>query len=138
MVIALAALTAVTMAGCGKSEKQAQSATLVRTMEVIRRDTPIVYDYTGFMQAVESVSLQAKVGGQVVGKYFKGGEKVTPGQLLYTIDPRTYRADVLNAQAGLANARAELIKANQDLERYTKLYEQIGRASCRERVYVLV
>ena len=46
------------------------------------------------------------------------------GQILYTIDPRTYRANLLQAQANLANARAALATASVDAERYTKLYEQ--------------
>ena len=93
-------------------------------MQVIKRDTPLVYDYTGFVQAQQEMELKAQVSGQITGKYFNGGDTVQAGQVLYTIDPRTYRANLLQAQANLANARAALATASVDAERYTKLYEQ--------------
>ncbi len=119
----MAAAVALTVAGCAKKEQPAQ-ATLVRTMQVIKRDTPIVYDYTGFVQAKQEMELKAQVSGQIMAKYFKGGDTVTAGQQLYSIDQRTYQANLLNARAGLANARAALAVAALDAERYTRLYEQ--------------
>ncbi len=119
----LATFTVMVVAGCGKQE-QAPQATLVKTMEVIKRDTPIVYDYTGFVQAQKEVNLMAQVSGQITGKFFTGGEKITAGQTLFTIDQRTYQANVLSVQAGLASAQATQIRTSRDLERYKKLYEQ--------------
>lgn len=74
LAMAVAAFTVMALAGCGK-QQQAPQATLVKTMEVIKRDTPIVYDYTGFVQAQKEVNLMAQVSGQITGKYFLGGEK---------------------------------------------------------------
>lgn len=122
---ALAATLLLAVAGCGKSGQQAGTqAPLVKTMQVIRRDTPMVYDYTGFVEAQQEMELKAQVSGQITGKYFKGGDTVAAGQVLYSIDPRTYQANLLNAQAGLANAKAALANAALDAERYTKLYAQ--------------
>lgn len=124
LAAAFAVAVMLTAAGCAQKEQAPQQATLVRTMQVVKRDTPIVYDYTGFVEAQQEMELKAQVTGQITGKFFKGGDNVTAGQKLYTIDPRTYQANLLNAQAGLANARAALAKAALDAERYTKLYEQ--------------
>lgn len=126
---ALAAAMAVTMlmavTGCAKKEQQTgPQATLVKTMKVIKRDTPIVYDYTGFVEATQEMTLAPQVTGQIVGKYFKGGDTVQEGQVLYKIDPRTYQANLLSAEGNLASARAILANAELDAERYTKLYEQ--------------
>ena len=122
---ALAATFIMAAAGCAKQgQQQAPQATLVKTMQVIKRDTPLVYDYTGFVQAQQEMDLTAQVSGQITGKFFKGGDTVVAGQKLYTVDARTYHANVLNAQAGVANARAALAVASLDAERYTKLYEQ--------------
>ena len=121
----LAATFIMAAAGCAKQgQQQAPQATLVKTMQVIKRDTPLVYDYTGFVQAQQEMELKAQVSGQITGKFFKGGDTVVAGQKLYTVDARTYHANVLNAQAGVANARAALAVASLDAERYTKLYEQ--------------
>ncbi|MBQ7317685.1 MAG: efflux RND transporter periplasmic adaptor subunit [Phascolarctobacterium sp.] len=115
----------LTVAGCAKKEQQAgPQATLVKTMKVITRTTPIVYDYTGFVEATQEMTLSPQVTGQIVGKYFKGGDTVQEGQVLYKIDPRTYQANLLSAEGNLASARANLANAEMDAERYTKLYEQ--------------
>lgn len=124
LAAAFAVAVMLTAAGCAQKEQAPQQATLVRTMQVIKRDTPIVYDYTGFVEAQQEMELKAQVTGQITGKFFKGGDNVTEGQTLYTIDQRTYQNNLLNAQAGLANARAALALAAMDAERYTKLYEQ--------------
>ncbi len=123
-VAALAAVTVFSLAGCGGTKEAAPQATLVKSMQVIKRDTPLVYDYTGFVQAQQEMELKAQVSGQITGKFFTGGDTVQAGQILYTIDPRTYRANLLQAQANLANARATLANAEVDAERYIKLYEQ--------------
>ena len=89
-VAALAAVTVFSLAGCGGEKAAAPQATLVKSMQVIKRDTPLVYDYTGFVQAQQEMELKAQVSGQITGKYFNGGDTVQQGQILYTIDPRTY------------------------------------------------
>ena len=124
LAASLAVAMMLTVAGCAKKQQAPAQATLVKTMQVIKRDTPLVYDYTGFVQAQQEMDLKAQVSGQITGKFFKGGDTVVAGQKLYTVDARTYHANVLNAQAGVANARAALAVASLDAERYTKLYEQ--------------
>ena len=118
----LAAAAVVTMlcavSGCGQKQQQQQAqATLVKSMQVIKRDTPLVYEYTGFVQANREMELKAQVTGRITGKYFKGGDTVAAGQTLYTIDSRTYAANLLNAQAAYDVAAT-------DAERYASLYAQ--------------
>ncbi len=124
MAAAMAVAVMLTVTGCSQQQQQAKQATLVKSMQVVKRDTPIVYDYTGFVEAQQEMELKSQVTGQITGKFFKGGDTVTAGQALYTIDGRTYQANLLNAQAGLANARAALANASLDAERYTTLYNQ--------------
>lgn len=121
--VAIAAAAVVAMfvvGGCGQKQQpqqQGAQATLVKSMKVVKRDTPIVYEYTGFIEANREMELKAQVNGQIKAKYFKGGESVKAGQILYTIDQRTYEANLINARAAYNMAAA-------DAERYTKLYEQ--------------
>lgn len=125
LAAAVAATMLLAVAGCGKSDQQAGTQpTLVRSMKVIKRDTPLVYDYTGFIEAQQEMELKAQVNGQITGKFFNGGDTVKAGQVLYSIDQRTYQANLLNAQANLANARATLANASINAERYSKLYAQ--------------
>lgn len=122
--VALATAAIATMlfavSGCGQKQQQAPQgaqATLVKSMKVIKRDTPLVYEYTGFIEANREMELRAQVTGQITGKFFKGGDRVSSGQVLYTIDSRTYEANLINAKATYEMAAA-------DAERYTTLYNQ--------------
>ena len=122
--VALATAAIATMlfavSGCGQKQQQAPQgaqATLVKSMKVIKRDTPLVYEYTGFIEANREMELRTQVTGQITGKFFKGGDRVSSGQVLYTIDSRTYEANLINAKATYEMAAA-------DAERYTTLYNQ--------------
>ena len=118
LVAAAVVTTLLAVAGCGqKQQAQTAQTAVVRSMQVIKRDTPIVYEYTGFVEATKNMELKAQVTGRITAKYFKGGDTVTAGQPLYEIDARTYQANLLSAKANYNMAAA-------DAERYTTLYNQ--------------
>ena len=122
--IGMALLLLVGVASCGSKNTPAAGDVAVKSMKVIKRDTPITYDYTGFVEAANDVQIKSKVTGTIVQKLVNGGDYVEAGQLLYVIDPRNYQNSVLNAQANLANAQATLANAQKDASRYQTLYEQ--------------
>ena len=122
--IGMALLLMVSIAGCGKKTVMAPGEVSVKSMQVIKRNTPLKYEYTGFVEAKNDVQVKSKVTGTIVQKLVNGGDYVEAGQLLYVIDPRNYQNSVLNAQANLANAQATLTNAQRDAARYQTLYEQ--------------
>lgn len=122
--IGMALLLMVGVAGCGKKTVTAPGEVAVKSMQVIKRNTPLKYEYTGFVEAKNDVQVKSKVTGTIVQKLVNGGDYVEAGQLLYVIDPRNYQNSVLNAQANLANAQATLTNAQRDAARYQTLYEQ--------------
>ena len=124
LVFSLALVSLLALAGCGSKQAAAPQETLVKTMQVIKRDTPITYEYSSFVEAQKEIDLKARVSGMITEKHFNGGDTVEQGQLLYVIDPRSYQAASLNYQAQLANAEAGLSTARLDAERYQKLYDQ--------------
>lgn len=67
---------------------------------------------TGRVEAKYSVDLVARVSGFLTGKYFKEGDFVKKGQLLFQIDPKEYQIEVNNAQANVNQYRA-LLKNSQ-------------------------
>lgn len=78
-------------------------------------------DYVGRFEASRRVEVRPRVSGQIVGVHFKDGEMVQQGQLLFSIDPRPYKAACAEAQAGLASATSELALARADLARAQRL-----------------
>ena len=78
-------------------------------------------EYTGRIEAVESVEVRARVSGYLDQVKFRDGDKVKKGDLLFVIDPRPYRAELSRAEAELERARSRLELARNDLERAERL-----------------
>jgi RND family efflux transporter MFP subunit len=73
--------------------------------------------FLGQFSAVEQVELRAQVGGTLTGIYFKDGDIVQKGDLLFTIDPRPYEIRLAQANAQLETATARLEFAGRELYR---------------------
>jgi len=71
----------------------------VPVVSVIKRTVPVYLDYVGTTEAIRSVTLQAKVTGYLAQQAVEDGADVKPGQLLYQIDPRDYRAALNQVKA---------------------------------------
>lgn len=78
-------------------------------------------DYVGRFQAFKTVEVRPRVSGQLVGIHFKDGDVVQQGQLLFTIDPRPFRATLDEAKARVAEASTALGLARADLARASRL-----------------
>ncbi|MCX7513395.1 efflux RND transporter periplasmic adaptor subunit [Frateuria sp. STR12] len=77
--------------------------------------------FTGRLQAVDTVRVHPRVSGYVTAVHFKEGARVRKGELLFTIDPRPYQAEVDRLAATLDQARAEQKLAASNAERAHKL-----------------
>jgi multidrug efflux system membrane fusion protein len=84
-------------------------------------DVPIYLDAVGNTRALNTVTVRAQVGGQIVRIGFKEGQDVDRGFVLAEIDPRTYQAQYDQAVAKKAQDEATLANARIDLDRYTRL-----------------
>ena len=124
MALALVIASMLAVTGCGGKQAAGPAETLVKSMQVVKRDTPIVYEYSGFVEAQNEVQMKARVTGMITEKYVNGGDKVEKGQLMFVIDSRTYQATSWNYQAQVASAQADLSRVRRDADRYQKLYEQ--------------
>ena len=148
-----AALASVLLISIGCSKKHAETASAapppatVVVAEVNQKTVPIYSEFVGQTRADETVELRARVEGVLQKVYFREGTPVKKGQLLFTIDKKPYeaalqsakalaakavsdlaqaqqRADVLQAQAELADAQAVLTRANQDVARLAPLAKE--------------
>lgn len=97
---------------------------IVDTMILKKEDVGIDYEYPARIISDEDVQIKAKVAGELVKKYFKDGQKVKKGDLLFSIDPTVYKAkyevQAANEQVALAN----LSQAQKDFTRIQNLYKK--------------
>ncbi|HYL72382.1 MAG TPA: efflux RND transporter periplasmic adaptor subunit [Candidatus Dormibacteraeota bacterium] len=91
----------------------------VATVE--RADVPVYREGLGTVQAFYTVTITARVDGQIEKVAFKEGQHVRNGDLLVQIDPRPYRAALGVALATRARDEALLANARLDMERYEQL-----------------
>ncbi|MCW0233097.1 MAG: efflux RND transporter periplasmic adaptor subunit [Ferrovibrio sp.] len=85
-------------------------------------------EYTGRFDAIGAVEIRARVNGYLDTVHFQDGAMVNQGDLLFTIDRRTYQAAFNQAQATLNSRQTEFDLAKLEFERYQKL-TQTGAAA---------
>jgi multidrug efflux system membrane fusion protein len=127
--LGLAAL-ALGAAGCGDRGGDASAKAPVRApavpvtvSDVAVRDVPVQVKAIGNVQAYATVSVLSLVGGELMKIHFTEGQDVKAGDLLFTIDPRPFQAALLQAQAQLAQHKAQVAQAEANLTRDTAQYE---------------
>jgi multidrug efflux system membrane fusion protein len=82
------------------------------------KNVPVQIRSIGNVEAYSTVSVKAQVEGELTIVHFKEGQAVKAGDMLFTIDPRSYEVQVKQAEANLAKDRAQLANARRQVERY--------------------
>ncbi|MDP9064479.1 MAG: biotin/lipoyl-binding protein, partial [Pseudomonadota bacterium] len=78
-------------------------------------------EFSGRIEAIETVELRPRVTGYLAGIHFQEGGEVRKGDLLFTIDDREYRAAADSARANVARADTRVELAKTSLARTEKL-----------------
>lgn len=104
--LALAAV--LVLSACGKAPEttQGMAAPKVSVAEVIEQPLNEWDEFTGRLEAPESVELRPRVSGYIDRVAFHEGALVKKGDLLFQIDPRPFEAEVKRLEAQLQQARA--------------------------------
>jgi multidrug efflux system membrane fusion protein len=111
-------------AGCKKEASPATGAPPPPTVTVaqpISKEVVEWDEYQGWVEAVDTVAIRARVNGYLDSIHFKDGADVEKGQLLFVIDPRPYRAELDRAEADLAQAQTRFDLASNDMARAERL-----------------
>ncbi len=117
---------ALALAGCEEAanvyvEPPPAEVTVARPL--VRTVTEYL-DFTGTTEASEAVQVRARVAGVLEDMHFTPGTVVEAGDLLFTIDPKEYEADLLAVKAERASAEATLTRAETELARAERLFKQ--------------
>lgn len=121
-LVALAGLTA----GPAQAQQDPPPVDVARPLvrEIVEYDV-----YTGRFEASERVEVRSRVSGHLEGVHFEDGQTVTSGTPLFTIDRRTFRAELARAEATVKAAEAARLLATLELERAETLAERnVGTA----------
>lgn len=123
---------ALLLAACQQQPTAAPPPPQVTVSQPVVREVVEWDEYTGRLEAVESVAIRARVSGYLQAVRFTDGAMVRKGDLLFVIDPRPYQAELDRAKAALAQANARLERTQKDLARAQQLVK--ARAVSQEEV----
>jgi membrane fusion protein, multidrug efflux system len=117
LVIIVFAVLGLMLNACKQDQAQPPPPPQVTVSKPIVKEIVEWDEYTGRLEAVDTVDVRARVSGYLESIHFKDGQTVKEGDLLFVIDPRPYQAELDRAEAELRLAQARLSLAENDLKR---------------------
>src|SRR5678815_5279888 len=120
VLAATASLAAFLAAACSKP-KPVMQVPEVTVAPALDRSVTDWDEFTGHFEAVQSVDVRPRVSGFIQHVSFPEGSIVKQGDVLVTIDPRPYEAEVARATAVLEQAKTHAQLAQQELDRASRL-----------------
>jgi multidrug efflux system membrane fusion protein len=126
LLIATLAAASAGLVACGnKAEAQGggPQAAPVSVSPAVQRSVSDSEEFSGRLEATEYVELRPRIGGTIDRVHFTDGAMVTKGQLLFTIDPLPFAAEVARAESQLAAAQSRAQLAQSELARAQQLLD---------------
>ncbi|HOH96651.1 MAG TPA: biotin/lipoyl-binding protein, partial [Candidatus Enterocola sp.] len=117
-IIIPAALIFLSMFSCANDQETKQvplQKFSVANPEV--RDIVYRLEYPGYLQSERIVEIIARTEGFLIENKIKPGQKVSEGDVLFIIEPKTYEDKLTTAEAALATAKSNLVFAQSSLDR---------------------
>ena len=108
-------------AACGGKTAEHAPTVPVSVSPAVRIDAPAVVAANGVVEPVQTVAVEAQVGGTLTEVSFQEGQEVSEGQVLFRIDPRPFEAALRQSEAALARDHAQAQNAQREAERYKAL-----------------
>ena len=113
-------LLALLMAGCRKKPPSPPPPE-VEVVTLVPTNVPIHEEWIATLDGYVNAEIRAQVTGYLRTQNYREGSMVKTGDLLFEIDPRPFQAVLNQAQAKLAQDKAQLAKTELDVKRYTPL-----------------
>jgi len=107
--------------GCKKASAPGPGPLPVNVVTVVEKEVNEWDEFTGRLEAVESVEIRPRVSGYITEVHIEAGAVIKKGDLLYVIDPRPYQADFDRAAAEFERMQAQLKLAQIELDRAKEL-----------------
>jgi len=119
----LAILAVMVMSACGKTPEQAAAMppSHVSVAKVLEQPVNEWDEFTGRLEAPETVQIRPRVSGQIDQVAFTEGALVKKGDLLFQIDPRPFQAEVRRLEAQLQQTKAAASRSDNEAQRGERL-----------------
>jgi membrane fusion protein, multidrug efflux system len=122
--IAAALLLGITSGCSRKAEQVAPPPPEVLVTTVTPRDVPVIHEGVATLEGFITANINAQVQGYIISRDYKEGSLVKKGDLLFQIDPRPFQATLDQAKGNLAVAQSNQTKADADVKRAIKLFQE--------------
>jgi membrane fusion protein, multidrug efflux system len=125
-VAVLIAIGMVFVASCTRKKDPVVKRPLipVTTGRATQKTVPVQLAAIGNVEAYSTIQVKSQIGGLLMKVHFREGQDVRKGQLLFTIDPRPYEAQIKQAQSTLARDIAQMEYAREQAGRYAELVKK--------------
>ncbi|KEZ74531.1 RND transporter MFP subunit, partial [Pseudomonas syringae pv. syringae FF5] len=119
----LTALALIVISACGRAPEatSAPGAAKVSVAKVLEQPVNEWDEFTGRLEAPETVEVRPRVAGQIDQVAFTDGALVKKGDLLFQIDPRPFQSEVRRLEAQLQQARAVASRSDSEAQRGERL-----------------
>ena len=112
------AVAMLTLSACHNGVRKENGGSMpVEVATPVVKDITLKREYPGYLDADATIPIVGRVNGTLIERNFTEGKRVKKGDMLFVIEPTLYKNAVIQSEAALQTAKAELEYANSNYER---------------------
>ena len=119
LLLCVSAITS--LSSCSKAKQPPPRIVPVVAETADQKSVPLQVKAIGNVEAYNTVTIKSQVNGEISDVYFREGQDVKQGKLLFKIDPRPFESALRQAESALARDRAQAKNAQEESKRYAAL-----------------
>jgi multidrug efflux system membrane fusion protein len=117
----LCVITVASLGACSKAKQPPPRVVPVVAENADRKNVPLQVKAIGNVEAYNTVTIKSQVNGEISEVFFREGQDVRKGRMLFRIDPRPFESALRQAESALVRDRAQAANAKEDSKRYAAL-----------------
>jgi len=121
VAVLLCVITVASLGACSKAKQPPSRIVPVVAETAAQKNVPLQIKAIGNVEAYNTVAVKSQVNGEISEVFFREGQDVRQGKMLFRIDPRPFEAALRQAESALVRDRAQAVNAQEDAKRYAAL-----------------